>query len=100
MDLDRQAALLQSKDGGGLLIEDLVDDVHVTEVVAGSQRSDLLATARLGAVRYLGGVRVLDSAAFLRPPDVVLGGVAIPLRPTPALAPAMVDVWQRDVDGA
>ena len=69
--------LLQAHDRRGLLVEDVIDDLHFEEVVARAERAALLARrasrARsltcvgLGAVEPAAGLGVLDVARVARP---------------------------------
>ena len=76
VDHDADHVLFQAHDRGRLLVEDVIDDLHLEEVVAGAQRAALVRAALEGAVAD--GIRVgaVEPALGLGVLDVARGGQA------------------------
>ena len=62
VDHDADHVLLQAHDAGRLLVEDVIDDLHFEEVVAGAERAALLRAALHGVVADRVGLGAVEPA--------------------------------------
>ena len=76
VDHHRDRAELEAERPRRVLVVDALDLLHLEEVVARSQRAELIAAARLRALADRAGIGAVEHAAFLAVVEIAAGAEA------------------------